>query len=1133
MDIRLWRLVTVGLVIVGGLTSPAASAPVPGPAPSSALGTPVPVQTPEAETGPLPMGGEEIAMLLGDAALDVRSVHVEGGEVTVCVDLMAEELAAGDWQGVESVNEAVRRAISDVAWTTLYVQAWDDEQGSCRELSTFAPEAIAPTSPAEELPLPDAIGGKAATSAEFPRGLYGKTVYVSAGHGWFFNGTTWRTQRPVYEGFIEDHNNAEAVTQYLIPYLENAGATVIPVRERDWNRSAVIADNDQGLPTYTETGPWYTGAHGVGGYAGGTYRYANAQPGAATATAVWRLSVPAPGDYAVYAWVYPGSNRVRDARYTVSHAGGSTEVVLDQRIMPQTWRYLGTFPFHVGTATVMVDNRTSYEGGVVVADAIRLGGGTFDSLAGISRLAPATSYAPSTPPSTAPQKPWWESSAFYWAQVMGLAPDGWPYFNDVVGRPIFARWHQRVAGSDAINDAVYISWHTNGYRGTTRGTESYIHNGATYPVTPGSAALQAAVHDELIRDIRAGWDASWLDRGKKRADLGELRMLWDPDYPHARIPGVLLEIAFHDNPEDGNALKEPLFNQLAARAVYQGIVKYFDAQDAQFGGRELAPEPPTALRVQNTGAGSVRVAWAPSPTDAVGLRGAAATGYRVYTSPDGFAWGQPVSVAGTSLTISNLAPGQTLYVRVTGTNAGGESMPSEVLGARVGEARLLLVNAFDELSRSGLVVENDPVEKVNLRMWLDQMNSRSYVVHHGQAVPIAYAWDSASNEAVSGGHVGLTAYGVVNWILGEETSAALNQTERTLLRAYLAANRGLLISGSDYAWQLEAQGRDPDFLHNYLYTDYLAYDAGTYTARPSGTGVFAGLPDLHFDAPGEFDVDRPDVLAPFPGSGAQVALTYVGGTGGAAAIQHAVPVAGGLSCRRVLALGFPFESLRPAERAAVMARALNFLDCVVNTTILSPENGKYYRSTPPLQGSASGTNVTGVELQLQRKDGLYWTETGWSPVAGWFSSQPPPEAWSYWRPLDETTYTLRARAVGPAVIDETPAQVTFGLDLTPPAAVSVIAPTGGPTLTGPLVNLVWTALPPDGGSPLHYEVELDGRVHTAVPGTPYVVVPGPGVHSWRVRATDAAGNAIHWSLIPFHSFEVEVEQLFLPLLLRN
>lgn len=1147
MNRRLWRLLALGLLIVGGSVSPVAcaqarwpifSTTTPGTAQDSPSGVmPAPTGTPSAES----VSQEEalaadIAVLLEQASLEVREVVVAGDEVIVCLDVSSAELAAGGWLGIEALNEAVRRALVDVTWTTLFVHAWDDTEGRCVALSDFAPATAAIVQPLEEMPDPGLLEATALAAGEFPQSLQGKTVYVSAGHGWFFNGTTWRTQRPVYQGFIEDHNNAEVVTQYLIPYLENAGATVIPVRERDWNPASVIADNDAGPATYAEVGVWTTGSHTAGGYNGGTYRFADADANAVTATATWTLSVPEDGTYALYAWIYPGSNRIHDARYTIAHAGGATEVRLDQRVMPRTWRYLGTFPFKAGVATVTLDNRTSGAGGVVVADALRLGGGTFDTLAGLPLLAPATSYAPSTPPGSPPWKLWWESATFYWAQRGGLDPDEWPYFNDVVARPMFARWHQRVAGTNAIDNAVYISWHTNGSSGTARGTVSYIHNGDTYPVTPGSTALQAAVHDELIHDIRAGWNAAWIDRGKGRLDLGEIRMLWDPTYEHARIPGVLLEIAFHDNPDDAEALKEPLFNQLAARAVYQGIVAYFDARDGHPGDLVLAPDPPVAVSARNVGDGTLRISWAPSPVDGIGLGGAAATGYRVYTSPDGFAWGAPTAVVGTSLTLSGLMQGQTLYMKVTATNAGGESFPTEVVGARVGVARLLLINGFDKLNRSGLVVESDPVENVNLRMWLDQINSQLYVVHHGQAVPEFYAWDSASNEAVARGDVILTAYSIVDWILGEEGGGAnesLSATERDLLRAYLSAGRALFISGSEYAWDLEALGRDPDFLHNTLATDYVADDAATYQVRPAGAGIFAGLGDLSFDAPEEYDVDYPDVLAPYTASGAQVALTYVGGSaaGQAAAIQSALATPSGPGCYRVLALGFPFETIRPAQRAQVMERALDFLDCAVDTTITWPEDGGYYRTSPQLRGLVMGADTTGAEVQLQRSDGLYWTSAGWSPTAAWLVAQMAalPE-WTYWVPLGEGAYTLRARATGPTSVDDTPAQVVFGVDITAPFMPTVVTPTGAITITAPLFDLVWIA-PDDAGSPLHYEVQIDGRLYGTATVGPYAVTVGSGMHVWRVRAVDAAGNASAWSEEGW--FVVDVEQLFLPLTLRQ
>jgi len=782
----------------------------------------------------------------------VHSVSAEGESITVCLEVPVDDLAADGWLGMEAIEESVSNALIPLPWQALSVQALDAESGTCRPLSDFAPatqpDRIGLEAELERAGLmaalaaePPALNADAATM--YPASLAGKTVYISAGHGWFWNGSAWKTQRIPYQSIIEDHNNAEAVTQYLIPYLENAGATVMPVRERDWSASAAVADNDAGIPSYVETGSWSTGGSGTG-YAGGSYRYAVATEGGSTATATWALNVTEQGVFAVYAWVFPGSNRVPDAHYTVHHAGGSTEVLVDQRVFPNTWRYLGTFPFHTGVATVQLSNRTDATGGpyAVIADAIRIGGGTFDSLSGLPLLTSATTYAGGDPPTSAPYEPWWETSTFYWSQHVGLDPydSRWDYYNDVVARPMAARWYQETSTADA----VYISWHTNGSNGTVRGTVSYVHNEETYPRTDGSLQLQAAVHDELVHDIRAGWDANWRDLNKRQLNLGELRMLWDPDYAYARVPGVLLEIAFHDNYDDALALKDPGFNQLAARAVYQGIVGYFDGLDGHPGDLVLAPEPPTHLRVENIGAGSLRAAWQASPTDAVGLRGAAAMAYHVYTSIDGFAWGAPVTVAGTETVLTGLSVGETRYVKVTGINAGGESFPTEVLGARVGDAALLIVSAFDKLNRFGLVPENDPVEGYNLRMWVDQMNSYDYVVHHGQAVPAEYAWDSASNEAIMAGSITLGAYDLVDWILGEETTSVdgtFNSTERALVDAYLAQDRALMVSGSEFGWELEELGGGPDFLHNTLHTDYVADDAATYTARPVAGRAFSGL----------------------------------------------------------------------------------------------------------------------------------------------------------------------------------------------------------------------------------------------------------------------------------------------------
>jgi len=1000
--------------------------------------------------------------------------------VVVRLGVPLEALRALDHATFEVIVQQIGWTLEPLGWRDLRIQTWDPGAGAFVPLAAFLPQIPAPRKETvlsgEETPPPAVayVGQPPAPGQGQPQGaLSGKTVYVSAGHGWQWSGYAWRTQRPPYPNppyvgpIVEDHNNAEAVNQYLLQYLWNAGAQVWPVRERDVNTAVRIVNDDDGTG-YAEDGTpslfkkghsdgtpslfkkghsdgtpslfkkghsdgtWSTGDSP--GYdldvPGHTYRYAMTVVGAATARATWRTTLPADGRYAVYAWYRPGSNRAPDARYTVHHAGGKTTVAVDQRHHGFTWHYIGTYGFRAGEqAWVTLSNQSAVAGRVVVADAVRFGGGTFDDLAGIETSAPYP-----------PDKPWWEVAAFYHTQRMGVDPDDYPDFNDVIARPIYARWEHAGTG----DDAVYVSWHTNGYSAggyqlDRSGTVSYIYNGevVTRPLTSGSAGLRDAIHTELVHDIRAGWDPDWGDLGRRSANLGELRELWDED-PAVRMPGTLIELAFHDHPDDTDALKEPTFEMLAARAVYQGIVKYFVQRD----GVDLAllPEPPTHLRAVNAGAGRVAVRWRPSPTDAVDLVGDAPTGYRVYASPDGLGWSDGVpdfgelsrAVTGTTAyTFTGLLPGQLRFVRVTATNDGGESFPSETLAVRVGDdAIMLLVNGFDRLNRTMLVPETDPVEGGNLRMRLDQMNRYDYAVQHGET--ISYPFDSASNEAVEGGLVSLGDYALVDWTLGEESAPdeTLSGAEQARLKDFLDGDGALFISGTEIGWDLDDLGSAGDraFYNGYLRAQYAGDDAETYKVAPVPGSIFEGLSPFRFDAPGMYDADSPDQLTPVAGSVA--ALLYQGGAGGTAAVQYEN------GCQRLVYFGFPFETIWPDQRSAVMSRVLDFLDgCLALpwTAIRLPVDGEWYREIPPVAGSASGPYaVERVEVAICRTaDSLCWDGTGWVGGAVWLTAAGTTN-WTYaLPPLEWGGYALYARAWDAqdahGQVDATPAVVSFHL----------------------------------------------------------------------------------------------------------
>ena len=93
-------------------------------------------------------------------------------------------------------------------------------------------------------------------------------------------------------------------------------------------------------------------------------------PAGPAATFAWTPTVPASGAYAVYAKWPADAARPTAASYTVTHAGGSTQLTVNQRRNGGTWHPLGSFTFDPGQGHgVTLDSSTA---GEVAADAIRL-----------------------------------------------------------------------------------------------------------------------------------------------------------------------------------------------------------------------------------------------------------------------------------------------------------------------------------------------------------------------------------------------------------------------------------------------------------------------------------------------------------------------------------------------------------------------------------------------------------------------------------------------------------------------------------------------------------------------------------------------------------------------------------------
>jgi uncharacterized protein (TIGR03382 family) len=733
--------------------------------------------------------------------------------------------------------------------------------------------------------------------------LRGKTVYVSAGHGWYYSDPLgrWTTQRGVTNGLVEDFISAETVSQELIVDLERMGAYVVPVRESGMQPAMdVVDDGDPGFDQGTAaTTPAAAGwghppepiVDDLDPFGAGGSQVAPTGPGAA---ATWTFDVPADGMYTVYASWVADPGRDPAATYQVIHAGGSATFVVDQRVHGGTWVRLGRFPFVAGHDPLRgaVTLSAGTAGATLSFDAVRIGGGT--------------SHFGRGPMLETSGRPAYEDCARYAAQWNGAPASVWDYStsgddqDDVGARSRFTAWDHPDG-----EDAVYVAWHTNAPN-PARGTTSFVYGPSSYGPpgdftgAPGSLELMDAIHTRLIADLRADWDPAWQDRGEHSAYFGEVNPANNPE-----TPATLIEVAFHDTPADADALREPAFRKLAARAIARGIAAYFATKDGR--ALVLPPAPPTAPRVID-GGGQRVLAWNPPSRDGDG--GDPPTGYRVYRSADGHAFDDGTVVdaaAGTRLAIDDADPAP-VYFRVASINDGGESPPTEVVGAAPGPGTLapvLVVAGYDALDATLLFHEDLTAEGLDVvdRAWEDRINDGTYAARHGAAIVAAgRGFDVVSRAALD--PIDLTSYAAVDWLAGRDATP-WTAGEQARLADFVAAGGRVIVSGTDLARTADPAALAP------LGAGFSAEETAT---AADGAAPFDGLSlTLGGTGWGDYDPAAPDVLA--PGPGASVAFAYAGGATAATWVPG-----------RALVLGFPFEAIDGADtRAEVMRRALDGL----------------------------------------------------------------------------------------------------------------------------------------------------------------------------------------------------------------
>lgn len=128
----------------------------------------------------------------------------------------------------------------------------------------------------------------------------------------------------------------------------------------------IIVDNS--ASGFSASGNWTLGTSAVDKY-GSDYRFRST--GSVSDPADWSFSLPASGNWEVYAWWSQGTNRSNTAPYIVHHSSGPTTVSKNQRTSGGQWNTLGIYNFASGSNHVQLSCYTT-SGYVVIADAIKL-----------------------------------------------------------------------------------------------------------------------------------------------------------------------------------------------------------------------------------------------------------------------------------------------------------------------------------------------------------------------------------------------------------------------------------------------------------------------------------------------------------------------------------------------------------------------------------------------------------------------------------------------------------------------------------------------------------------------------------------------------------------------------------------
>ena len=804
-------------------------------------------------------------------------------------------------------------------------------------------------------------------------GLEGRHIALWQSHGRYYDKAKaqWKWQRPFFFSTTEDLFTQTIVVPYLIPMLENAGANVFTPRERDWQSAEVIVDNDAPYMGYSESnhsGSWQTTKvagfampsdtipDGYNPFEKGTVRRVVATHSDDCSEASYQPQLPKPGRYAVYVSYATDEKSVDKALYSVYHKGERTDFYVNQQMGGGTWVYLGTFDFDAGSSASnrVVVSAHSPSKGVVTTDAVRFGGG----MGNISRGG-STSGMPRC----------LEGARYYaqWAGAPYKVYAGYKgeddYKDDINVRSLMTNWlcggSPFNPGKEGKNVPIDLSLAIHSDAGYNKDLQSIY----------GSLAICSTNFDEgklasgVSRDYSKDFAQRLLDESLKdlKAHYGtwNWRHLYDRNYSETHYPAVpsaIFETLSHQSFPDMKLAHNPDFKFTLARSIYKTILRY----EAEAHGQKqtvVQPLSPENFSISLSDQGTASLTWVPQYDN--DESSAKPTGYNIYMAVGdrGYDNGTQVSQSRYSL---SLVPDVLYRFRITATNAGGESFPTEelcVLYHAPGAPTVMIVNGFQRLSSpavhdgyddKGFDINEDPGVSYGLTAgWSGQQqvfststagsegpgtfgyssqelqgkfiagNDFNYVAEHAEAISTAGRYNivSATKSVVEWGGVNLSRYQIVDLLLGNERNDGHSlkpyKTFSKQMRQQLQAYRGrIVVSGSYIVSDMLENDDETSFMRNRLHCSFgntVREINGMVTGLGQTLAVTNTLNERHYAT------TRSDVLRPY--STAFVAMQYADGQTAAVATPH-----------HSFVMGFPLECISDkVQRGLIMRGILAFL----------------------------------------------------------------------------------------------------------------------------------------------------------------------------------------------------------------